>query len=394
MSRWHGAGALALCALLAASQLGRERSALVSTAQDAADAAARLSPVERVSIFDQWTAPNKTAEEDFATSNPSFAYVAPYVTGGRRYDAETNALMAAQCRAKCAPRPGYNPSADVLASCLTFCRRLEDDNAPVPASPQPATRSWSRRKSAGPFPGGRYMHYLHNPFAGGSAPKRHIPDPYSDRPLGQSIANIPNDPIVGMSAASWGLGGPAPAAKPAAQAPTQPPAAKPAAKPAGSGPPLSLSRAKAAPARLQAQRPQQLLMTGLVVRGAAGQHGLEGAELTTASALQNLDDYFDTLPTTDCNRPTCDYVDTRQVLTLIPAPCTLQPSPHNYTRHTTPYTPYTHSDFCTGPRVTVSPPARSRARRSWCRKAGPSRRKTSRRTRARCWAITADTRRP
>ena len=78
---------------------------LKAVRSDAEDAQARLEPVKRISIFDQWTAPNKPAQEDFKTSNPSYAYVKPYVTTGRKYDAHVNQLMGAQCNSKCQARP-------------------------------------------------------------------------------------------------------------------------------------------------------------------------------------------------------------------------------------------------------------------------------------------------
>jgi hypothetical protein len=128
-----------------AVQHGAVPAELKATAQDADDAQARLEPVKRISIFDQWTAPNKPAQEDFETENPSYAYVKPYVTTGRKYDVHTNILLTAQCTSKCQPRPGYNPSVDVVASCMKFCAKLSNANDPVAVTPQPKTRGWWRR---------------------------------------------------------------------------------------------------------------------------------------------------------------------------------------------------------------------------------------------------------
>jgi hypothetical protein len=293
---------------------------LVQTAQDGSDLQAKEQPVKRISIFDQWTAPNKTAEEDFVTSNPSYAYVKAYVTTGRRFDALVNSQMTSHCKAKCQPRPGYNPSKEVVASCLKFCQRLSDDTDPVVATPQPATRSWWRRKTGKDLvKDGRYVHYVANPFGGGEDTGARIPDPYSDRPMGNTIANLPNDAIPGMpvpatATATASLSTPALASTPTT-ASLQDYGDSPDALDQD-GPPLDLNRAtKSMPAHLQTQTqtPQQLLLTGLASVDGQGTHGLDAVHFTKISALKDLDSYFDTLPTKDCNEPTCNYVDTRTV---------------------------------------------------------------------------------
>lgn len=43
-----------------------------------------------------------------------------------------------------------------------------------------------------------------------------------------------------------------------------------------------------------------------------GAHGLDAVNFGRHTALRDLDDYFDTLPTKDCNKPTCSYVDVRK----------------------------------------------------------------------------------
>lgn len=176
---------------------------LKATDQDGVDAEARLEPVKRISIFDQWTAPNKPAQEDFETENPSYAYVKPYVTTGRKFDQHTNILLTAQCTSKCQPRPGYNPSVDVVSACMKFCAKLSDANDPVMVTPQPKTRSWWRRKADSIVPGGRYVHYVANPFGGG-APAMNgqwTPDPYHNRPLGSGEGNAWISTVEGRSGA-------------------------------------------------------------------------------------------------------------------------------------------------------------------------------------------------
>jgi hypothetical protein len=157
---------------------------------------AREEPVKWLSIFDQWYAPDKPSQEHFKADNPSYEYVEKgYVTTGRRYDAHANQLMFTECKRKCQPQPGYNPSKDAVISCMKFCSGLYDANNPAKASAQPQTRSWWARKVDSFVPGGRYVHYVANPFVGGVPARhghgwkekeweRHIPDPYSTKPLG------------------------------------------------------------------------------------------------------------------------------------------------------------------------------------------------------------------
>ena len=59
----------------------------------------------------------------------------------------------------------------------------------------------------------------------------------------------------------------------------------------------------------QGQRAQALLLTGLADHAASGKaNGLEAVNFGPHTALRDLDDYFDTLPTNDCNKPTCRCV--------------------------------------------------------------------------------------
>ena len=324
---------IALAALAVASLQVARPASLMATDQDAADATARLEPVRRVSVFDQWTAPNKPAQEDFKTENPSYAYVKPYVTTGRKFDAAVNQRMGAQCASKCEPRPGYNPSDTVVASCHKFCRRLYDDNDPVEVTPQPKTRGWWRRKADSFVPGGRYVHYVANPFGGGAPAMNgeYVPDPYNwAKPLGsgestawistvEGRAGVSKPAIAHAAVAGAGKdddddeegeddeeggeeddGDEAEVFAPAPDALDQ------------DGPPLTMSARAAQPAALRGQRAQQLLLTGLVTSDASGTHGLEAVHFGPHTALHDLDDYFDTLPTKDCNKPTCSYVDVRK----------------------------------------------------------------------------------
>jgi hypothetical protein len=50
---------------------------------------------------------------------------------------------------------------------MKFCSRLYAANNPAKASPQPQARSWWARKVDSFVPGGRYVHYVANPFGGG-----------------------------------------------------------------------------------------------------------------------------------------------------------------------------------------------------------------------------------
>ena len=290
---------------------------LKAVRSDAEDAQARLEPVKRISIFDQWTAPNKPAQEDFKTSNPSYAYVKPYVTTGRKYDAHVNQLMGAQCNSKCQARPGYNPSLDVVASCMRFCQRLYDDNDPAVVTPQPKSRGWWRRKADSFVPGGRYVHWVANPFGGGAPAMNgeYIPDPYHTRPLGSGEGNAWISTVEGRAGA-----GKAEQIAAIANLPAEKAAVKTSLKvqaPAPDaldqdGPPLQMNADKAKPAALKVQHAEQLLMTDLVTTDAKGTHGLEAVDFGRHTALRDLDDYFDTLPTKDCNKPTCSYVDVKK----------------------------------------------------------------------------------
>ena len=52
-----------------------------------------------------------------------------------------------------------------------------------------------------------------------------------------------------------------------------------------------------------------MLLTGLADTDGSGKAiGLEAVVFGPHTALRDLDDYFDTLPTKDCNKPTCRYV--------------------------------------------------------------------------------------
>ena len=286
-------------------------SALKETRQDAHDAQQRLEPVKRISIFDQWSAPDKPAQEDFETSNPSYAYVKPYVTVGHKFDATVNEQMALTCSSKCKARSGYNPSADVVTSCMHFCKRLYDDNDAVVVSPQPKTRGWWRRKADSFVPGGRYVHYVANPFGGGAPTMngQSIPDPYHATPLGASegtawISTVegragvdPKQSFVRLPVRS------APPTPPQSHVPAPQMARMPDALDQD-GPPLLMSMNKAQPAALKVQHAEQLLMTDLVTP-----EGLQAINFGQHTALRDIDDYFDTLPTKDCNKPTCSYVD-------------------------------------------------------------------------------------
>ena len=166
---------------------------LEATLQDAADSLESEEPVQRVSIFDQWYVPAKGAQEDLDEKNPSGEYVEKgYVTTGRRYDAHVNQIMATECNRKCQPQKGYNPSEDVVISCMKFCSGLYDSNDPAEALPQPQTRSWWPRKADSFVPGGRYVNYVANPFGGGGPTMQQwhgrIPDPYSTTPLGSGAS--------------------------------------------------------------------------------------------------------------------------------------------------------------------------------------------------------------
>jgi len=311
---------------------------LKGTWQDAHDAKQRLEPVKRISIFDQWNAPNKPAQEDFETSNPSFAYVKPYVTVGRKFDAKVNQEMAQQCNSKCQTRPGYNPSLDVVSSCMKFCERLYDANDAVVVTPQPKTRGWWRRKADSFVPGGRYVHYVANPFGGGAPAMngQSIPDPYHATPLGASEGTAWISTVegrAGVDPKQSFIKAPAHSAPPAPPQFLVPPApeeeevepqeeeetpseeedeeALPAPE---DGPPLLMDSEadKAKPAALKVQRAEQLLMTDLVSVDATGSEGLQAIKFGRHTALRDLDDYFDTLPTKDCNKPTCSYVDVRK----------------------------------------------------------------------------------
>jgi len=320
-----GLAVVAIAAIVTA-RAGTAATALKATAQDDADARARLEPVKRVSIFDQWSAPNKPAQEDFATSNPSYAYVKPYVTTGRKYDAHVNQLMGAQCNSKCQPRPGYNPSHDVVASCMRFCTRLYDDNDPAVVTPQPKSRGWWRRKADSFVPGGRYVHWVANPFGGGAPAMNgeYVPDPYHTRPLGSGEGNAWISTVEGRAGAGKAVQAAAIANLPAEKAAArtslkvQAPAPAPDALDQD-GPPLRMNADKAKPAALKVQRAEQLLMTDLVTTDGNGAHGLDAVNFGHHTALRDLDDYFDTLPTKDCNKPTCSYIDVRkqQTKTLV-----------------------------------------------------------------------------
>ena len=64
----------------------------------------------------------------------------------------------------------------------------------------------------------------------------------------------------------------------------------------GMGPPLGMNQRR------------RLLST----TDSSGANGLDGVEYGTHESLKDIDDYFDTLPTKDCNKPTCSYVDVRK----------------------------------------------------------------------------------
>jgi len=351
-----GVAASALVALAVVGfQVARPVS-LMPTDQDAVDQAARLQPVKRISIFDQWSTPNKPSQEDFKTENPSYEYVKKYVTTGRRYDATVNQQLTQKCSVKCQQRPGYNPSNDVVKSCLKFCERLYNANDPMVVTPQPHTRSWWRRKADSFVPGGRYVHYVANPFGGGAPAMNgeYVPDPYNwAKPMGSGESTAWISTVEGRAGVSkeaiahaagvhthtdththteehvvrevstdggktWHAAPDAPphdaAASPLQALGTAAAPQQPAPDALGQdGPPLTMSTHAAQPAALKGQRTQALLLTGLADTAASGKaNGLEAVNFGPHTALRDLDDYFDTLPTKDCNKPTCSYVDVRK----------------------------------------------------------------------------------
>uniref|UniRef100_A0A7S4KQB8 Uncharacterized protein n=1 Tax=Guillardia theta TaxID=55529 RepID=A0A7S4KQB8_GUITH len=208
--------------------------------------------VKRVSIFDQWYPTQKPSPE--STNNPSYEYAEKYLTTAARYSTKDNKQHYHDCRLSCAGEERYQPSWDFVSRCERFCARLYDYNSPVEVAPQPASHGWWMKK----LPSGRFVRNEANTEGGGKENGLHIPDPW-----GKDISKI----ISSKKADSSESG--------------------------SVGVPLALS------SNTKRAKTSMLLQT-------TG-HGLDSVTYGSHHALEDLNSYFDSLPTKDCSKPDCNY---------------------------------------------------------------------------------------
>eukprot|EP00960_Hanusia_phi_P029918 748272-Hanusia_phi.AAC.5 len=213
--------------------------------------------VKRVSIFDQvvpamWSPTEKPSPE--SDNNPSYEYAEKYLTTAARYSTIDNKKRYHDCRLSCAGEERYQPTWDFVSRCERFCARLYDYNSPVEVSPQPASHGWWLKKLSS----GRSVRNEVNSEGGGKENGLHIPDPW-----GKDISRIiSSKQTVSSESGSVSV-------------------------------PLALSTSSK-----QAKTSMLLQTTG---------HGLDSVSFGSHHALEDLNSYFDSLPTKDCSQPDCNY---------------------------------------------------------------------------------------
>ena len=215
----------------------------------------------------------------------------------RRYGEGAAADSRDKCVAKCKPHNGYNPSEFDELTCNRFCLRVYEDTIPRVVSPAAGQHSWWVRK----LPNGREVRYRGGGSLAGTSrtwvdlgDESQAPvekeDPRHD--YGRAMQKDPATKQMLLQTAQVTVGG---------QDVTS-----------------MLQRARADLAALRAN--PKASITARRGEGGAGGGGAP-VQYSRKQAEDSINAYFDSLPTTDCAHPDCDYENTQVRFPRVPVAC-------------------------------------------------------------------------